>query len=332
MDPVARAEAKIKGYEEPEGEEQEGQEPEPTEPEDQKPAESGDQQQPPKEAEGDKKEGQQQEPSGEPTWEEKYKELEHKYKSFFGSYGPLKKKVEQLEEQNQLLMQRLEQMPAPGKPGEGNTLPSDASQAQLVEHLKTLSEDFGEEFLPAMRTLIKSEASDLFSELIKPVESQVSQSHQQSEQARRENFMASLTAAVPDWQEIWNSPEFDAWLDVNKDRFTGRTYADLLVEANNKWDLAVVAEFFKEFKKATGKEAQQQDSGKEDPRAGLVSPGDSNASSSTPPAKPQEKIWKIEEVNKFYRDVQMGKYADNPEELARIDQAILQANAEGRIR
>jgi hypothetical protein len=337
MSPIERAEAKIKDMQG--GGEEEATTEEETPAEQEAPTEAKPEDQESGSEVAEEKKPEPQKPSEKPAekkddekdWQAEYKRIHQKYRSLDGMLNPLKEQVDALKEQNKLLMERLNSNSGRGEE-DGNTLPSGASKQQIAQHAQTLLDDYGEEFVDVMRSFIKAEADDLFSKRIEPVNKRVEQGETNQEELRRAGFKANLSSRVPDWEEIYHSEEFDEWLNANTERMTGKSYADIFTEANNKWNLAAVANFFETFKEATGKaESEQQQAPDSDPRERLVAPGDSNASVNTPTAG-KKKIWTLREVNQFYKDAQTGKYVGREDEMARIDQEIFQANLEDRIK
>ena len=325
MSPIERAQAKIDAFEKPEGEE--------------KPEESGQQVEEGGEVEvapETPKEEPKEQPKEEPkkddglqakfeALQKDHKELEQKWKSFHGTFGPMKARLEELEKQNRLMAQQLEDSES------SNVLSGDASKGELATHLNQLREDYGTEFVEIMQGLMRG----MIDERVRPVEESVKKNQVNTEQSQRDAFKANLTMSVPDWEDHWNSEEFGLWLAQNSEPLTGKSYEQLFMEANNNWDLARVARFFTTYKTATGKqpapktEAVQEK--KADPREQLVAPGRSNASANvTPPGN--KKIWTLAEVNTFYKDVQTGRFQGREKEAEAIDQEIFLANIEDRIR
>lgn len=345
MSPVERAQAKIdrmmgdgkpegEGNDKPSQEQAATNEPQEQAPQEQQEQQANRQQEEPRRQEAPREPAVRQ---NEPSRDQNDQSWEQKYKSLHGMFAGMRAKIDGLEEQNALLMQRLESKPQQQAPASNdNVLSGEASNAELAAHIKQLSDDYGEDFVNIMRTVMRAEFNGMIDQRLKPVTEKVQRSQEDSQRARQENFANQLTARVPDWRELWNNPEFQVWLDTNREDFSGRSYQELFRGANKDWNLDGMVRFFETFKRATGRvAATQQGVGQthqsSDPREDLVAPGKSSGSNNNP-QQGQKKIWTMLEVNQFYKDVQTGKYRGREADYQKIDAEIFQANREGRIR
>lgn len=266
----------------------------------------------------------QEDPNG-----ESYKQ---RWETLQGMYRHSQEQVGQLKQQVTDLTQRLGQPPASDP---GLSLPQAATQQELAAHLQSLTDEYGEDFTNVLSGVIRAEAAKIVADQMTPLKERIDATAKDSEEVRRANFERDLTKAVPDWREVYGLPEFENYLGSQVEAFSGQSYLALFQQANDAWDLNRIAQFFNAFKQATGRVTPSSDpSPAADPRESLVAPGQSSssASSQAPEPGPEAKIWSMAEVRQFYRDMQRGKYRGREAEAQQIDAAIVQANAEGRVR
>lgn len=338
MSPIERAEAKLKTLQ---GVEQEGapeaEVKEPIQKEKEGPAE--DESQPEtQEAETEKTVEGEELAEEEPQAEEdpNSESYKQKWKSLDGMLRSRDEQIKVLNQQIDLLSQRLEMAESQAQKQtdeDGIAVPQAATKEELHNHLQSLAEEYGEEFTSILSKAIREEAAKIVEENLAPIKEQVTETAKDSETVRRERFEDTLTDAVPDWRQIYGTQEFKSYLGDQVEQFSGKTYAELFVEANNAWDMDRIVRFFNTYKQATGK-AQKKTQRSADPREKLLSPGQTNSSAATRTTEVEgdAKIWSWAEAKQFYKDVQTGKYRGREQEAAQIDRDISMANREGRIR
>lgn len=140
-------------------------------------------------------------------------------------------------------------------------------------------------------------------------------------QSEKDRFYGALSASVPDWETINNDPEFVKWLGA-KVPYQDYTIHERLNAAGQILDSKTVIDIFKSYVDSTGGEKKERKSMKD-----LVEPG---AKRTGAPATKEGKIWKREEIKKFYSDYATGKISEK--EAAEIEKQITSASAEGRIK
>lgn len=138
-----------------------------------------------------------------------------------------------------------------------------------------------------------------------------------------EMFFTKLAALVPDWEQVNQDERFLAWL-AETDPVYGQPRQAALNAAQQAFNVERVANVFKAFK-STLPQAP-----KTDPLAKQVSPKGSAASA--PQAPTEKPIITQQQVSAFYHDVATGKYRGREAEVARLEQMVNEAMAEGRIR
>ncbi len=160
-------------------------------------------------------------------------------------------------------------------------------------------------------------------ERIKAVENKVSGVAQRTEMSLEETFYAFLDDQVPDWQTVNVSQPWLTWL-AEIDPVYGFPRQAALDSAFEKRDGKRVAAIFKQFKADTKVKAPP-------PLEQQITP--SSGGSGVPPAPPAAAKQMLSQkfVQNFYTDVAKGRYAQKPDEQARIENEINLAAQEGRI-
>ncbi len=272
----------------------------------------------------------QERPSGdkaEETFEQKYRSLQGKYNAevprLHADRRELSNRVQQLEQ----LIASMNAAPAPQQ----------APAQSLITEQDV--EDYGDS-IEVMRKVFREEMSSKDAEIndlkrlvrqmqgtVIPQVHQLSQSHAVSNEQR---FWADLQTAVPDWQDINGSQEFQAWL-LEVDPLTGIPRQTYLDDAQRNMDARRVANFFTAWKGTTGgQDARiQRESQPASELERQVAPGKGRSGG----AKPQgeAKTYTSEDIKKFFSDVQKGKYKGREAERDRIERDIFAAQREGRI-
>ena len=270
---------------------------------------------------------------------DKAENWEHKFKTLQGMYaasqqknqketGELRQQIASLN----LLVKQLKSQPA---------APTPQPQKQRLlkdEEIKDYGEDMidvvkraaSEEILPELTQLRQDNAQ--LRELVEGVTGQFTISSQ-------EQMYSRLTAELPEWSQINTDPEFIEWLQQS-DPFSGQQRHGMLQNAVEQADASRVLAFFKGYLDQTAAVSHQAqpDTGAPQRRPqvqldSLVAPG--RPKSTTGQGAQQsngKRIWHSGDINQFYADIRRGAYRDRPADRARIEQDIVAAAQEGRIR
>ena len=171
---------------------------------------------------------------------------------------------------------------------------------------------------------------------------QLGQTSQRIVESDRDKVLAKLDAEVEDWQDLNTSPEFLDWLN-QKDAYSGVQRGKMLTEAfeNNNADRVVA--FFTGFKNEHAAVAPSDPSPAsvtasqkaETPAVDLstqVAPGRAPRTPTPASAQEPKRMWTRADIVEFYRDVQMGKFKDDPKKQRAIEEDILRAQREGRLK
>lgn len=261
-----------------------------------------------------------EDPNGE-TFKARWETLQGMYRTSQDQVQVLSGKVASLESHIASLVRQTE---------ENRTQTPSGDVGDLVNRL---CDEIGGDTAQLIRQLIRAE----FDSGIKPVAEQVNTVVADNTKTRQGRFEEALTTKVSDWRNHINTANFGQWLQSNYEPVTGLSYLDCFERANNSWNLDGLANIFIRYKEAHGLAGQPQTAPVQtqspaatDPRASLVTPGRSGGS--TPAGNSQQdRIFRISEVNQFYKDVAIGKYRGREQEAAVMEAAIYQANQAGRV-
>jgi hypothetical protein len=267
-----------------------------------------------------------EDPNGE-TFKARWETLQGMYKSAREENAVLQGRIGTLEAQVAGLTQQL---------AEATAAPSGASatppNGDLQDLISQISDEVGVDLTEKIHKLVRSELDSR----IAPVKETMDSVASENLKTRQERFEEALTAQVDDWRSIYVDPQFVNWLQTRHEELSGISYMDIFSKANNEWNLNGLANIFKQYKKATGMgepptpNVNTPTAPSVDPREPLVTPGRSHGGSASSTA-PQGKVYKMSEVNQFFKDVALGKYRGRDAEVAAMDAEITRANLEGRI-
>lgn len=154
---------------------------------------------------------------------------------------------------------------------------------------------------------------------------------QTQQQTREEVFYQRLAELIgSDWQQQNNDPGFLQWLAV-MEPMLGKSRQELIKQAAEALDAQRVAVFFNSYRATLPPPAAtppQTELGRQVTPTGTRAAAQPVATGSAGTIE----IWSPDEINQFYTDVSRGRYRNNPQEQERLNKAITQAVAEGRVR
>ena len=203
------------------------------------------------------------EPAPQPVkgdWEQKCKLMEHKYKTLQGMYdvdaiavGRANKRLKADNEALKRQMEAAKAAPVPEKtPQKPAPVTPDAVSDDEVKATYKAStiEDFGMEYLKEQIAAIHTVAAASSASAPAPPaadDSRIESLEQRLEQQAHAAYLSELEQLVPNWREIHNSAEWKEGFLGQVDRFSRKTYEELLSEAFNEYDAVRTAEFFDHF-------------------------------------------------------------------------------------
>ncbi len=221
------------------------------------------------------------------------------------------------------------------------------SQEELDTYGKDLFDVARRFIMPDVERMLKDIEKRL-SAKIESVTHDVGTTKQEVAKTAFDRFKDRLTERVPNWQEIDSSAGFTEWLDevdplYAVPRRNGLTAA---VQGHND---EVTARIFTAYLNQQGAGGSRGTTAAEpapvvgteptatapQPAPGpkledFAAPGKPSSSQTPDPAQPGPKIWKVSEIQSFYRDVARGVYRGRDDEKARIEREIATAQRERR--
>jgi hypothetical protein len=261
---------------------------------------------------------------------EKKVDWEHKFKTLQGMFESKQQKAQKVERElrdqinalNLLVTQLRSQPPAPRAPSQRLVTDEEAADygPDMIDVIKRAAR---EELLPELET-VREQVTDVNKHLIGTAE---------------ERMYAALDANVPNWRVLNTDPGFLNWLQ-EIDPFSGQQRHSMLNSAVTNLDTFRVQAFFKGYidqTAAVDDQAPQPEAGQaRQPQVSLeslVAPG--RPKSTTGQGAQQsngKRVWNSGDIQRFYEDVRKGAYRSRVAERERIEQEIIAAGREGRVR
>jgi hypothetical protein len=278
-----------------------------------------------------------------PPEDESEQSYEKRYKAMKGRYD---KEVPRLKEQINTLVTETNNLRSVMATLEVKAPADEQPPPRVTKSLLTPEEvqDYGEEFFNVVekkaRELIEPIAEQ-YETRIKGLEQQIKGVGTQVVESAVARMEATLDHDVPDWRDVnthWEANGFKEWLQL-PDPYSGAIRHQLLNAAYERCDTPRVAAFFKGFHAEVAATAPERDvsspapaitAAPKVPLTDLAAPGRAKTAAQSVPA--EKPIITRAQITQFYNDVVAGRYRGRETEQAQNDQAIFDAQREGRIR
>lgn len=192
----------------------------------------------------------------------------------------------------------------------------------------SIENDFGKDTAKTFKQAVQTEARKIAEEAIKSIRGEVEGIGKVVAKTREERFLSDLTAMNKSWRETFASDSFKAMLG-EIEPFTGKSFGDLAQEANDAMDAMRLAKIYNLF-----------DSRQTAPTAKVVAPAvkeevKSKESLIVPDGSSKAKVSggdkpdyiKAEDIERYYQDMALGRYADRPKEATEMEGRINRAIA-----
>lgn len=144
------------------------------------------------------------------------------------------------------------------------------------------------------------------------------------------SFYNELSKVIPDWSKINSSKEFNDWL-VNIDYASGKSYGELIRDADASKDINRVVFIFKKFIGESGEHPVSNDVKSDKANNGLEASFLPEQTSSSVNASVSDGYMTRQDITDFYSDVRRGKYRGREDERVAMEQKIAQASKAGKI-
>jgi hypothetical protein len=252
-------------------------------------------------------------------WKDRFEVVQGKYNAEVPRIAAENK---ELREQISQLAKTVDDLKLRAKQSETNT--SETNSA-----ISTIKAELGDSVAKALSDLIDAKAGNIsksYEEKASNLENRVQDNLKRQALTEKQIYIKDLKTMVPDLEKKNSDPKWRRWLMNTAPLSRGRTYQQLLDEANSSMDAGGVAEIFNSCPVF-----QNGHTRKEKP----------NIEDIIEPAKPkpgkhsdvgEKKIYSKAEVDKFRKDVLEGRYARDETTRQKLDAEYSNAFLEDRIR
>ena len=260
------------------------------------------------------------------SFEQKYKTLQGMFDSQVTQVHAQNRDLAGRVDQLQQLLSTMESTPKePVEPPAPVSLLSDDEKEEYgdsIDIMRKVSQEVAGNYEQQIKSLT-GQVQQLQSALVPRVEHLAQQQTQTAEQT----FWSELSNVVPNWREINDNQDFQAWL-LEVDPLSGMPRQAFLEDAQRNLDARRAAGFFTSW---PGAQLPAQNAS---PTASTelerqVAPGKGRSGPS--PTSNTAKTYTKADIKKFFDDVRFGKFKGKEKERDAIEQDIFVAQREGRI-
>ena len=279
------------------------------------------------------------------TWQQRYRVLDGKYRAevpqLSSDLAAARAQIEELSKQVQAIKDQ--PAPAPVQPAAPTSPVSKRDVEEYGEDMIDLFTRIAENVATTRSPKQTKEVSDLTAQ-VEALSKQI-ESLNASQTVSHEQMMRSyLDANVPGWAEQDKDPKFSGWLS-QFDPLSGYRRSDLLATAYQQGDTARVAHIFKLYQQENetllNAATQVRGNGSAQSRTpamnieSMVTPTPAAGAEQPAPvqqAPTPQAVVESRDIKRYYTDKSLGRYKSNPELAQQIEQEILAATREGRVR
>ena len=288
---------------------------------------------------------QQAQPQNEADWEHQFKSLQGRY----ARETEERRRLQQtLVDQQRLLAQIGSPPMSASSGGEGSGVRFNVAPPPPGRYVKaTEISEYGSELMD----VVGRRAAEVYEPLLQQLAGELQTVKRQIGGVQntvvfdaRVKMYDDLARAVPQWDQINNSPQFAQWLD-QVDPISHRRRRDFLDTAHNSNQTGQVVDIFNSFLSANGyatngngatpgngagySQSNPQPSPQQFDLMQLAAPG--RAKTGQTQAPPDKQLIKASEIKQFYTEKTSGKWAGREAEAAAIERQIFEAGNENRI-
>jgi hypothetical protein len=242
------------------------------------------------------------------TWEQRWRTLNGKYNA---EVPRLNEQVISLQQQVGRLMEQLSETRT-------TSPPANTDSKDLTGALSELQEEYGERFVNAIRSIVRSEGE----ELVKPVRDDMDSTTKQLGQI---NFYGELDRAASSWRQLNEDSKFLSWLQTS-DPVSGIKYHDVLLSHFEHGDVAKTAAVFKYYTD----NVQQVKAAPRTPEH-LVAPKKTGGGTQSIVDNNSGDVMSMAAYEQLQRDYIQGVYKGKEQEFRNKKQSFLKAAQEGRL-
>lgn len=250
---------------------------------------------------------------------------EHKYKVLQGMFNKQARESQEQQRAVAELQAKLEQV------SKRQPEPQEQAQKPVVEGSDI--DNFGQDVMDMIHRVSAQHVSQAVSTVqqiaqelvarIQRLEQGVGEVTQATSATAEGMFFERLALEVPDWEQANQDENFIAWLE-DVDPVFGSTRMTALTQARQALDSSRVSYIFKSYLR----DAASAKSNRADPLSKQLTP---RAAASAAPGSNAKSVVSQGEIVAFYNDVSRGVFRGREAEMARIENEINLAIAEGRV-
>jgi hypothetical protein len=243
-------------------------------------------------------------------------------------------RARELEQQLQSALSRISELE------QATRKPAQAEASQLLVTDKDV-EAFGGDLIDLVKRqaqeVIQAAARDMEGRLatkdaeIAKLREQLGGVAEQTKAVTQNTYLSELTKLVPDWETVNTNQGFLDWL-AQIDPLTGLQRQTYLDDAFGKLDVRRTAEIFSAYRALTGARPQSSSAAPPPELQRQVQPASSQSAPAASGADSGSKIWSVNEIDQFYRDVARGVYTGRDRDRQRLNTEIDLAISQGRLR
>jgi hypothetical protein len=258
-------------------------------------------------------------------WEQRYNTLQGKYNS---EIPELRGQVRSLQDTLALLRTAPPQAPFPTSTTAASVPPEDV-------------ENYGQDLITGTQRWAEARLSPRLAELERRLTSVEGGTQQIAHMSAADRVQQALSRQVPNWEALNTDDGFLTWL-AQVDPFSGQSRKQMLTDAYGSGDAVRTVAFFQAYqnehtvaRQSAGilpVQTEAQASADRLPLANLTVPGRGTTATPQAPGAPDRRIWTANEITQFYRQKREGRWQGREAEAERIDNDIIAAGREGRVR
>lgn len=270
-------------------------------------------------------EWQQKETEGVKVGDENTETWKHKYEVLIGKYNA---EIPRMATENKDLKSQIAELQEAVKDLQSKVAVKEASakKEDVNSAVEIIKRELGDDVSGALTQLLDSKTSTIpkqYEEKVSRLEQKVENSDKRQALTEKQAYSNTLNQLIPNLLEKNKNPKWLEFLTNTVPFSRGRTYQQLLDEANEQMDASGVAEIFNAFYGAT------KSNGKKHDIEEFLEPGKPKPKS---PNVEEEKIYTKAEIKQFDQDVVRGKYTGKDELRQKLEDEHTRAILEGRVR
>lgn len=253
-------------------------------------------------------------------------EWKHKYEVLIGKYNA---EIPRMSAENKELKSQIAELQKAIEDVQSKVIAKEEgnTKEEVDSAISTLERELGTDVSKALNRLLNSKTSNIpknYEEKVDRLEKQVKDTTERQVLTEKQSYINNLNRLIPDWMEKNSNLKWLEWLSGVAPFSRGKTYQQLLDEANNNMDAQGVIEVFDAFytpSKSNGKKHDIEE---------IIEPGKPKPNKTT--EIKEKKIYTNAEIKQFDSDVVRGKYAGKDALRDQLEQEYTLAKLEGRVR